>query len=218
MDISRLSVAEPVQPDPVQILAQVMGPTDGGWMVESSDCRFACRISASCLLQPIEGDQVLVVCAGDQAWILAVLERESGHDADLQVQGNLNLKASGGRLGLFGETDVLVHAGSGLRLKARTFSLAASVADMVCTQTRWIAGKMKLQFGTLGLFGTSLDSVTERYTQSSKTALRKIGQMDKLDAGMVDYRAESLMNLRGRNVVAQARELAKINADQVHLG
>jgi hypothetical protein len=63
-----------------------------------------------------------------------------------------------------------------------------------------------------------VDAVTDRYSQTSKTALRKVEHVDKLNAGMVDYRADSLMNLRGQNVVTQARELAKVNADQVHLG
>lgn len=218
MEISRLSVAPPAQPEPVQLIGQVVASGDDGWMVENAGLRFACRIATSCLLQPVEGDQVLTLCAGDQSWILAVLEREVGQDNDLRVQGNLKLTARGGRLSLSGETDVAIQAGRDLRLKAATFSLAAGLADMICSQTRWIAGKMKLQFGSLDLFGRTVDTVTDRYSQTSKTALRNIEHLDQLKAGMVDYRAESLMNLRGQNVVTQARELAKINADQVHLG
>lgn len=218
MEISRLAVAPPVQPEPLQVIAEVVGRSETGWMVASPDGRFLCRTATSCLLQPVEGDRILALCAGDEAWILAVLERDAGHDHDLSVRGNLRLRAEGGQLSLSGTDDVTVEAGRDLRLKAATFSLAAGVADLVCRQTRWIAEKIKLQFDSMGLFGHSVDSVTQRYSQTSKTAFRNIEHLDQLKAGMVDYRAESLMNLRGQNVVTQARELAKINADQVHLG
>lgn len=218
MKTSRLPVAPQVPTEPVQVVGQIVGQSAAGWMVEGTDCRFPCRLATSCLLQPVEGDRVLAVCAGEQAWILAVLEREHVHDHELSIKGNLKLIADGGKLSLSGSGDVAVEAGGALHLKAVTFSLAANLADLVCRQARWMTEKMKLQFNSLGLFGHSMDAVTQRYSQTSKTALRNIEQLDQLKAGMVDYRAESLMNLRGRNVVTQARELAKINADQVHLG
>lgn len=160
------------------------------------------RRAASCLLEPQLGDRVWFVGEADEHFVIAVLERQQA-DAPtvLEVDGDLELRA-GGKLALQSE-ELSVQAKRGRVLLGALESFVRSVQHSFTQST--VVGKV-------------FELLVERLTQTSHTSVRTVAEVDHLNAGTIDYRAETLAHIHAENTSMSAAELVKVDAGQIHLG
>jgi hypothetical protein len=181
-----------------------------GLVVRTQFGELSARRAASCLLEPRPGDSVLVSGPTlEAAWIIAVLERQSAGPARLSLEGDAELTVTG---------NLSLRAEQSLRLEADALTLRAREGTALIDRFHAFGREFTASVGQLKLVGNLLETFVERVTQFAKMSLRTVEGCDQLRSGVVDYQAEQTLNLRGREIVATAEELVKIDGGQIHLG
>lgn len=119
-------------PAPALYTAFVVAGAAGAFVLDDGA---RARTAASCLLAPQCHDRVLVAADGTTCFILAVLERESGGEARLQVDGASRVTLAAPTLGLRATEAVHVQSlrevevtavGGDMRLAARNLIMSAA--------------------------------------------------------------------------------------------
>ncbi len=151
--------------------------------------------ATSCLVQPMAGDEVLVVTLADgRLFVLAVLSRAEGNEAvELRVEGPL-------------------------RVAARTLDLDAERGTMRFGTLALLAETVLAHADSARVAVKAVDTFYDRLSQTVKSCFRTVEETDQLRAGRLDYRTEKEMLLRAENVLAGARKLVKLDGEQIHIG
>jgi hypothetical protein len=99
------------------------------------------------LYVPTAGDQVLVLGQEARWYVVGVL---CGHaPATIAVQGDLAVRAVGGRLSLVGDEGVEVRSGKKLSLAADTLeTFAGTLLEKVGSASRWVRDQLHLRAGS----------------------------------------------------------------------
>jgi len=208
----------PDQGPGIQVVAQVEEECKEGWCVEGSELKRVARQASSCLLTPRPGDRVLLFALGAECWILAILDREPGSASVLSTAGDLTVQSSGGKVSLDGAEGVGVRSGRSISLDSPEFRLASRVAEVVTGKLSWIGQTLEARFDGVRYVGRLFESVVERFSSRARRSYRDIEEIDQVRSAHIDYRADGNMTLRARNVLAKAKELAKLDGDQIHMG
>ena len=193
-----------------QEIARVVGRSGGGWAVRIQSRVVTARRAASCLLEPAEGDRVLLaVPAQGDPWLLAVLERP-GADAHhrLKLDGPLTVE-SGARLELRGP-EVVVDT--------PRYTLVTKAAKILAGTMDYVGRTAGVSLEVTKVVSEALDVMGERFVQHVKRSYRMIEEMDVTRAEQVDIRASENLHVRAKNAVVQAQQVYKVDAEQIHLG
>lgn len=187
--------------------------------VETRSGAFECRRAASCALVPAPGDVVLLaVPQSGYLYVLAVLSR---HDEDApqrwRVEPGLKVESEG-EVSIFGLDGVAVTSPERIEMTTKQLEVSAvdaSIqADRLGVSGRFIqtyAGAVK---GVLG----ALDTVIDRVSSRVKESYRYVDELDLTRAKQIDTRAENTMTLRAKNAFVAAKDLVKVDGEQIHLG
>ncbi len=211
--------AIPIRPEPIQLIGRVVDGNGQRWMLATEQHGLMpARRASSCLLEPCPGDRVLLLWQGDEAWVLAVLERAQDGTNALSLPGDVSLRAVGGSLKLHCDQDLDISAPGSVSVTGSRLQLRARVSEFVAEKACWAIEKLQLRYGRMAMVGETLDMVARQLNQFAENSVRKVEGMDHKRAGQVDHRARSAMTLRGENVIVQAREVAKVDGDQIQLG
>lgn len=99
------------------------------------------------LYQPTTGDQVLVLGQEERWYVVGVL---SGHaPATIAVQGDLALRAVGGKLTLTGDQGLELRTARELSLVADSLKTwAGTLVEKVGSATRWVRDQLHLRAGS----------------------------------------------------------------------
>jgi hypothetical protein len=177
------------------------------------------RRAASCLLEPEPEDEVLVSGPSlECAYIIAVLERRTAAPMNVAFVGETRLSVSRGSLRLRADGTIQVEAGEELALTSENFTLRAREAITLIDRLHAVGKDLTASIGQAKLIGNLLESFVDRIAQFAKSSLRVVEGADQVRAGVADYQAEQLLSLRGRELLATADELVKIDGGQIHLG
>lgn len=174
------------------------------------------RRAASCLLAPEPGDRVLVALV-PEPFVLAVLERTGSRRAEVVFPGDAAIQASG-RLQLGAHAGVSVSSGRELALFSRVLDVKA--ADGKLAFERLFAATQAAQghFGKLSVFAAAYERVADRIVERAKRVFRFVEEVDQLRARHFDYRAEQTAQVKGETTVVTARQVVKVDGEQVHIG
>lgn len=117
-----------------------------GWQLEG-EAAGPVRVAVSCLVEPLDGDQVLVAAINGIWYVLAVLERDwqQGKRIDVDLGGGeLHLKAA----------NVVIEVERNLDLQAENFRLNAELSvQNASTQVVNVAGVSVLNANSIALDG-----------------------------------------------------------------
>jgi hypothetical protein len=177
------------------------------------------RPAASCLLEPRSGDRVLVSRRGTEAFILAVLERETtstttlklGLDVALSVDASQRLKVEGAR-------EIHLHATDVLEARARDVRVQADATRLISRAVEVIGGSLDTSFDRVVSLSRAVETVADEVIARAKRSLRFISELDSTRARVIETRAEGPISIHGENTIVTARKLAKIDSDQIHIG
>ena len=193
-NLARLQLHETTSSDVAVVL-----DVDGGCLLLHTERgqRRAIR-ATSCLVQPVVGDEALVVTLTDgRLFVLAVLTREPRDEGDTAVE----LRVDGP-----------------LRIAATSLDFDADKGTMRFGTLAVLASTVLAHADSARLAVKQVDSFCDRLSQTVKRCFRTVEETDQLRAGRVDYRTEKEMQLRAENVLASARKLVKVDGEQIHIG
>jgi hypothetical protein len=206
---------------PQQGVARVLESHAEGWLIALNERRIPAKRAASCLLEPAPGDRVWAVGqSGEGFFVIAVLERDpevATTETKLQLDGDVTL-AAGGRMTLSAPEGVRLTTTAKLELHADELDVAARSGRMVLSQAAVVASSLLAHLRKSTVVGQTLDTLVERVTQHSKTSYRSISELDHVHASNLDYRADGLASVHGKQTLMTAQELVKVDGGQIHLG
>ncbi|NDJ56385.1 DUF3540 domain-containing protein [Enterobacteriaceae bacterium 4M9] len=212
MNTAHASHALPVHL-PQQSSGQVVDISpNGNVVVESNGLGWTCRRAASCLLTPELGDTVLIVQSdNDTLWLLAVLERASPENlSHIGVNGSLCISTIGGSLTLESERQ-LALSGQDLQMTAERGRCAIDTLEFE-------GEEVSARVGIGRWVGNRCESVWQTVTQLSQTLFRQVKQTEHVRAGQLDYQAEDYLRLHARNTLISAKDITRIDSEQIHVG
>jgi hypothetical protein len=162
----------------------------------------AAQIAPSCLVSPAPGDRVLVVHAGDEAYVLAVVRSSEERATSIVFRRDVSVTVEGGNLRVCAE---------GLELASPRLRIACALVDLV---GEVVHAKTK----NVRVVAEAIDTLAGRVYQRAVNFLRRTEEVDRVEARVIDRKARSLARTHGENVVTSAEQLVKIDATQVHVG
>lgn len=193
-----------------------------GCLVEMPDGPVVCRKAAGCLLDPGEGDLVLVsLPAGDEGrcWILSVLERASVEEpATVTLHEGVMLAASKGRLSLYSEKETILQAQGRLSLSADTMDLSAGTANWFIRSLSMVGGRIESVWEKARQTVASMQTVCSTWVQHLGDSVRHVSEVDETHADNVRILAKDTLQTQGKFVNQTASEVVKIDGREVHLG
>lgn len=186
--------------------------------VASGSAEYEARRAASCLIEPVEGDEVLLaIVPGRGTYVLAVLERE-GEAARLQVPGDLELQAPGGRVVIAARDGIDLVSTGRVGVASEAFEVTARTADLVLERLGVIGEAVQAQLGKAKVVAESIDQAADRVVQRVKRVYRFVSESEQVRARRLDVAAEKTMSLHAENAIVTADELVKVDGGQIHLG
>ncbi|MGH7295062.1 MAG: DUF3540 domain-containing protein, partial [Polyangiaceae bacterium] len=175
--------------------------------------------AASCLVAPGAGDEVALVVTGDgRAFVIAVLVRAQGGPVEIAVDGDLSISARGGSCRIGATEGVELRAEGAMSLVSKALNLRAVEGNVVLSKLTVLASSVLGHSDTVRVAAKALESFCDHVSQTAKIWSRKVEELDLLRAGHVDYRTAKEMCLRSENFLVGARNLAKLDAEQIHIG
>lgn len=180
---------------------------------------YRARRAISCLVKPEIGDLVLFcVTEADFGYILAVLERKEECTTTISVDGNLDLNVDSGRFNVTALDGVALSSPRILSMISPEINVNAIKGDVTVQQMTFTGNFLQVTLKQIKLFADNFDSFLERLHQRIKRSYRFIEETDQLRADKIDHRAEELLQMHGKNAVINAKELIKLDGEQIHVG
>jgi len=174
------------------------------------------RRAVSCLVEPQLHDFVMTGGQGRTVYVLAVLERESP-DAAISCEGNLDLKVNE-RFRVVAREGVDIVSSKDVNVMATEVGIHASRAKLFASEILAIGSEVLGELANVKLRGNFFDKVYERVSERVKRSYRRVDEIDQLKAKQMDYMAEETLCLRSENMVAVAKDLVKVDGEQIHFG
>ncbi len=189
----------------------------GNFRVQTENGPISARQAKGCLIKPVKGDRVLMVCAGDDAFILNVLESEDTEaPAVISYPGDVKLHASG-TLNLLGR-QVDVGGAESVRVKSSRFDLSC-LKILARFEESSIEGRLiKLRLDKMKTVVNSLETRANRVFDRFKRHYRRIDEFEDSAVGRVRLRVKKLFSLHSKSATIQAEERVKMDADKIILG
>jgi hypothetical protein len=163
------------------------------------------------------GDRVLVAVTGEEAFVLAVLQRETS-GVTLGEPGDLDVKVAAGRLRMAATSGIDFASSEHVGLTGRELKITARSASVLVDHLSHIGTSVSATLTQVKMKTVTLESTVDRVTETIKRAYRFVSEFEHVRARRIDYAAKETMSLRGENTMVGARELVKIDGAQIHLG
>lgn len=202
----------------VQERGQVVLAEGRDWMVRTRSGAHRARRAVSCLVEPEVEDRVLLVIEGDQAWVLAVLERSPGAAVRLAAEGDLSLNLPGGRFTAAAQDGIELVSGSETALVSPDLRIDATRACVSADQLSFLGRLLQGEVEGVKLVAGFFDSILDRLSRRVKRSYRVVEEVDQLRAEQIDYTARKNARIHGQNAILTAQDLVKVDGEQIHVG
>lgn len=191
----------------------------GEFTVRAESGVYGARRAFSCLVEPMAGDVVLLSGLPSGAcYVLAVLEREADAPARLVADGNLEVRLAKGRFVVAAQEGVDLVSAKEVSVTAGGVRVNATEGNVVLKQLSVLGSFVRAEFDRIKVLAESCDSVMDRVLQRVKRSYRFVEEHDQVRAAQIDYVAQNNASLRGENTLITAKDLVKVDGEQIHLG
>jgi hypothetical protein len=193
----------------------------GGALLVQADGRVLhARRAASCLLEPVLGDKVLLLTgSAETAYVLAVLERaDDSGKATLGLPGDTEIRTAGGRLRLAARDGISMETASDVALLAAELNVSADKGEVLVNSLSFTGDLLRGCIDRIKLIGRSLDTAVERYFLRAQRSYRHIDETEQLRAANIHQEATQTLSMHAKNTLMTADELVKVDAEQIHMG
>ena len=176
------------------------------------------RVAFGCIVQPEPGDHVLTSIADGTIWVTSVLERSSETPMRLWAEGDLSIVSTGGDVSLMAAQSINLDAGKQARLAAAEIDLHAGVARFVLDELLQVGRRANLLVGKIRHVSELIETFAEHVLTRVQRSSWFVDECDQLRAGDIDHRAESSLQMRAETMLMTADVVARLDADQIHMG
>jgi hypothetical protein len=198
--------------------ATVVGREGSAFTVRAGNRRLEAQRATGCLVEPVEGDRVLLAWLGDARFSLSGLARAPRAPSRLSVDGDLEIRVPAGRFAVASQEGIeLVTAGEA-SVTAAEIDVHASRGKLFVEVLEALGEKVEAQWTEVKVVAERVDSIFERLHQRVDRAYRFVREMDQLRAAHIDHRAEKTARLHAENAVITADDVVKVDGAQVHIG
>jgi hypothetical protein len=188
-------------------------------LIRNSTGTYRAQRATSCLVKPEIGDLVLFcVTEADFGYILAILERKEECTTTISINGNLDLNVDSGSFSVTALDGVALSSPRVLSMISPEINVNATKGDVTVQRLTFTGNFFQATLKQIKLFADNFDSLLERLHQRIKRSYRFIEETDQLRADKIDHRAEELLQMHGKNAVINAKELIKLDGEQIHVG
>ncbi|AXM95519.1 DUF3540 domain-containing protein [Pseudomonas plecoglossicida] len=212
--------AQPVRNGPVRLCHARINAFDGHrfGMVSGEGHRYWLKPAVGCLLQPAVGDCVLVSLAGDEGFILSVLERGQAQVGELRIAGDLRVSLPSGALSIEARDGLALNAGPTLAVQAHAVTSLVDQAQVVCGNLR-ISGE-RADSCWLERHDNSLHQHQQviRHRAEYGDSRRHVQGHEELSAGSVRQRVSKDFSLRGETVDLLSQVSVTLRGPRINLG
>jgi hypothetical protein len=105
-----------------------------------------------------------------------------------------------------------------MSLVSKALHLRAVEGSVVLSKLTVLASSVLGHSDHVRIAAQTFESFCERVSQTAKLWSRTVEGLDLLRAEHADYRTEKEMCLQSENFLVAARNLAKLDAEQIHIG
>ncbi|MDI1428237.1 MULTISPECIES: DUF3540 domain-containing protein [Polyangium] len=187
--------------------------------VEVADDILLARRAASCLLAPAAGDAVLVVLLeSGAAYVLAVLERDAEASSRIVLEGDASIEAPSGKVRVLSREGVEIVTEQEISLIAGRATIQAADTAVSAERLGVFSSAVHAEVGVVKVVAEALDSIADRIFQKAKRVYRVVTEQDNLRAESIDHAAKRTLSMRAEHAIVMAKELVKVDGEQIHLG
>jgi len=207
------------QRDIVQEVGTVTRIDDGAFIVATDTGEHSGKRAVSCLVAPEPGDYVLIsTLPTGQTFIIAVLEREEGAGTDIAADGDLRIRLPKGRLSLAAQQGLSLASAKDVSVVAGGLNVNALDGNVALGRLTYVGTYVRCEVERIKTFAGAFDSVLERFSQRVKRSYRTVQEHDQVRAERIDYVANKTLRLHGDSTLMTAKQLVKVDGEQIHLG
>lgn len=176
------------------------------------------KVSASCLLTPEVGDEVLVFAGKTNNYIMAVLERaNSGRNAEIVFPAGAQLHCRSGALGLKAES-VSIHGTKTVDLNAHRLSVQSTDAQLRSTNLDTWIGKLDVRALSVKLVANQVCTVVGRLIERAKQRFQWIEGVHETRAGRIRMASSDRIQMTSKHMSIRAEGYVKIDGEKIDLG
>ncbi len=212
-----LERAEARADDPRLCAATVLCAASGRYLLSAPNGQIDAERAASCLIEPLTGDRVLVAEADGAAFVLAVLRRDETLPARVELPAGLEVRAPHGRVLLAGE-QLELAASASAALTTPKIELSALEGKFFVDKLTMLGARLDAEIGKLSAMVDTVDTVADRIRQRCQRYYRFVTGLDQVRAGTIEMKAEGHARVHAYDAVVTADKLVKIDGSQIHMG
>ncbi|HJL14394.1 MAG TPA: DUF3540 domain-containing protein [Sandaracinaceae bacterium LLY-WYZ-13_1] len=193
--------------------------TGGELSVRTAHGTYRAKIAYGCLVAPDPEDRVLVATSeAGECFVLSVLERPGDGPRRLAVEGDLRVQVRDGRLAMSATEGMDLGTSRDMRVVSQRMDVHTRDGRFFSEKLDFVGRLFNVDVEKVkGVFGT-IDHIADRMSQKVRNSYRQVEELDVTRAGQLDMRAKQNVHVRGRNTLMSAELLAKVDAEQIHLG
>lgn len=210
-----------IQPKLVAIFQQygIVAEAGDDFVVHTDAAVYRARKAASCLLEPLVGDKVLLVTdMEDGDYVLAVLERDASQLSTLRLPGDAQIKLASGRLTVSARDGIGMESAREIAMQSASLKVEALKGDVTVHDLSLVGDAWRSCVDRVKSVGRTFDSILERCHQRVSRSYRVVDELDQVKAGQIDYQAETTLQMHAKYNLMTADELVKLDGGQIHIG
>lgn len=198
--------------------AFVKGGDDQNFMVENNRGVFSAKKAFSCLVLPETNDKVLISYSASEAFIMAVLERNS-REANVVFPGRTKITADQGNILFQSKETIAMESGRSIELLSPELSLSGtSKSSLTTTELNVDSKQINCRSSKIRLFADHVESVVNTVFQSLRNAVRQVEETETLNAGNLLQTVKKILTIHSHNAVITTRKDLKIDGERIHMG
>ena len=132
--------------------------------------------------------------------------------------GSVTLAAPDGEVTVAARDGVHVVTPATVRVTTDTVSVTAREGDLAVQALTYVGAALAANLDDLKVTAARIDTVAGRLSQKLQRAYRTVAEIDQLRAEHGDWSFRQTLGLHAANVIATAKDLVKVDGDQIHLG
>ena len=214
------NLARKLRPTPQLDYATVMHVTAAVAALDLDGQEIQALQSASCLLRPAPGDEVLVsLDATGRCFILAVLQRaDVAAPQELAFVGDVRMQVSDGGLQLMAAEDVTLAAGQTCACLARKVEVLADAAEIRVERVSFLGKALRANVRAVTLVAGAIETTARRCTRRLRDLFSFVEDHSEYQSRNSRHLVEETLIMHSKNAFHVADEIVKVDAEQVQLG
>lgn len=211
-------------PQPVQpflVYGQVLVPENDLFRLATDFGPVKAKQAAGCLMLPAPGDMVLIsIDENGLSYILTVLNRPQTKEqaTDLQFHGQVNLHIKDGGLNVVTQGPLALTSEAKIACTSNQINLQADKGLVRFRRLSIIGGVVKSQLGRLKIVAGQVENTFRELTQRLFNSFRFVKEHDETQTQTSRLLVEDSYLVHSKYAEHLAKDIIRINGDQVHLG